>query len=337
VAETDTTEAEVLEEEQAPLGRRLLAEFVGTLVFVAVGTGAATVLLLGPTKALGGISEQLGGDPGQEAVFGALLGNNFGDVLALALAFALVLSTLVYAFGGVSGAHFNPAVTFSLAVSRRFKWKEVPFYWIIQCIGAIAGTAIVAGLFKSHDPGVVPGGEDVLFGATTLATDVTQWQGLLAEAFITFILVTAIMAIAVDPRAPKGWSGLVIGLSLGAGILVTASVSGGSANFARTLGPFVVSMLFDAAPDIPWKDLLVYAGGPLIGGAAAALVYESVTGLEVVSPAPHPGAATPTTVDNLVEDVHTHAADEGHPHSHGGDIHSHPHDHEDGPGHEHPH
>jgi glycerol uptake facilitator protein len=150
-------------------------------------------------------------------------------------------------------------------------------------------------------------------------------------------LVTAIMAIAVDPRAPKGWSGLIIGLSLAAGILVTASVTGGSANFARTLGPFVVSMLFDAAPNIPWGDLLVYAAGPLIGGAAAALVYESVTGLEVVSPAPHPGAATPTTADNLVEEVHTHSSDEGHPHSHGSDIHSHPHDHEAGPGHEHPH
>jgi glycerol uptake facilitator protein len=331
--ETITTEPEVLEEGQAPLGRRLLAEFVGTLVFVAIGTGAATVLLLGPTKALGGISQQLGGDPNQEAVFGALLGNNFGDILAVAFAFAIGLSTLVYAFGGVSGAHFNPAVTFSLAVSRRFAWKEVPVYWIVQCIGAIAGTAIVAGLFKSPDPS----GATVLFGGTTLAADVSQWQGLLAEAFITFILVTAIMAIAVDPRAPKGWSGLVIGLALGAGILVTASVTGGSANFARSLGPFVVSSLFDEAPNIPWGDLLIYAAGPLIGGAAAALVYESVTGLEVVSPAPQPGAATPGTIDGLVEEVHTHPADESHPHSHGSEMHSHPHDHEDGPDHQHPH
>jgi glycerol uptake facilitator protein len=333
MAETITAEVEAPEEAQASLGRRLLAEFVGTLVFVAVGTGAATVLLLGPGRALGGISQQLGGDPNQEAVFGALLGNNFGDVLAVALAFAIALSTLVYAFGGISGAHFNPAVTFSLAVSRRFRWKELPIYWIVQCIGAIAGTAIIAGLYKSPDPG----GATVLFGGTVLAEGVSQWQGLLSEAFITFILVTAIMAIAVDPRAPKGWSGLVIGLALGGGILVTASVTGGSANFARSIGPFVVSALFDEAPNIPWDDLIIYAVGPLIGGAAAALVYESVTGLELVSPAPQPGAATPTTAEALVEEAHTHPADEGHPHSHGDEMHSHPHDHDSGPGHEHPH
>ena len=333
MAEAITTEPEVLEDVQAPLGRRLLAEFVGTLVFVAVGTGAATVLLMGPGRALSGISQQLGGDPNQEAVFGALLGNNFGDIMAVAFAFAIALSTLVYAFGGISGAHFNPAVTFSLAISRRFAWKDVPAYWITQCIAAIAGTAVIAGIFKSF----APGPESVLFGGTVVAEDVEFYSALLSEAFITFLLVTAIMAIAVDPRAPKGWSGLVIGLSLAGGIMVTATVTGGSANFARSLGPFVVSMLYDGAPEIPWGDLAIYAAGPLIGGAAAALVYESVTGLELVSPAPHPGAATPSTVDNLVEEVHTHPADESHPHSHDGEIHSHPHDHETDPGHEHPH
>ena len=281
----------------ASLGRRLLAEFVGTLILVAVGTGAATVLLLGPARALGGISQQLGGDPNQEAVFGALLGNNLGDVLALAFAFALVLSTMVYAFGGISGGHFNPGVTFALALSRSFRWGAVAPYWISQCLGAIAGTAIVAGLFKSPDPG----GASVLFGGTTLAPDLSLWQGLLAEALVGFVLVTAIMAMAVDRRAPKGWSGLVIGLSLGAGMLVTFGLTGGSGNFARSLGPFAVSMLFDAAPKIPWGDLVIYAAGPLIGGAAAALVYESVTGLERTSTAPHPGAATPVPEDDVVE------------------------------------
>jgi glycerol uptake facilitator protein len=105
------------------------------------------------------------------------------------------------------------------------------------------------------------------------------------------VLVTAIMAVAVDPRAPKGWSGLIIGLSLAGGILVTAHATGGSANFARSLGPFVASLVYDV-DKIPWSDLLVYAAGPLIGASAAALVYESVTGLERIAPAPRPGAAT---------------------------------------------
>jgi len=141
------------------------------------------------------------------------------------------------------------------------------------------------------------------------------------------------MAVAVDPRAPKGFSGIGIGLSLAAGIMVTAAATGGSANFARSLGPFVVSLFYDLPEGmkVPWGDLIIYAGGPLIGAAAAALVYESVTGLETVSPAPTPGAATGSSAE------HHHEPGESHVHSHDGDLHSHPHDHEAGPDHNHDH
>jgi glycerol uptake facilitator protein len=311
---------------QAPLARRLLAEFVGTLVFVAVGAGVATVATLGPVSALGGLNEVLGGQAQQELLFGTLLGNSFADTLAISLGFAFALSTLVYALGGVSGAHFNPAVTFGLAVARRFSWSETIPYVIVQCLGAIAGVFVIAGIYGRGDPG----GADVLFGATVIADGVNQAQALLAEAFITFILMTAVMAVAVDPRAPKGFSGIGIGLALAAGILVTAAATGGSANFARSLGPFVVSLFYDT-PKIPWDDLIIYAAGPLIGAAAAALVYESVTGLEAVSPAPAPGAATGTEAE------HDHEATESHVHSHGAEMHSHPHDHSEGPGHDHEH
>jgi glycerol uptake facilitator protein len=275
---------------EAPLVRRLAAEFVGTLLFVAVGTGAATVLSLGPLKRLDRLSDLLAGAPGNDRIFGELLGSTLGDTLGVALAFATALAVLVYALGGVSGAHFNPAVTLALAVARRFRWNEVPLYVVVQCAGAIGGAFIVAGIYGQD--GAALGGQDLLFGATVVASGVSQWQAILAEAFIAFMLVTAIMAVAVDPRAPKGWSGLIIGLGLAAGILVTAQATGGSANFARSLGPFVASLVYDVGV-IPWGDLIVYAAGPIIGGAAAALVYESVTGLEGVSPAPRPGAATP--------------------------------------------
>lgn len=286
-------------EDEAPLGRRLAAEFVGTLLFVAVGTGAATVLAIGPLKRIGGLSDILAGAPGQDRVFGALLGNTLGDVLPVALAFAFALTVLVYAFGGVSGAHFNPAVSFALAVARRFKWTELPLYWIAQVAGGIAGAFVVAGIYGQD--GAAVGGSDILFGATVVAPDVTQWQAILAEAFIAFILMTAIMAVAIDHRAPKGWSGLIIGLGLGAGIMVTAQATGGSANFARSLGPFVASLVYEV-DTIPWSDLVVFAAGPLIGAAAAALVYESLTGLERAAPSPEPGAATHE------EDLHDHAA-----------------------------
>jgi glycerol uptake facilitator protein len=281
----------------APLGRRLAAEFVGTLLFVAVGTGAATVLAMGPLRRLGGLTQLLAGAPGQDVVFEAILGNSLGDLLPVAFAFATALTMLVYAFGGVSGAHFNPAVTFALAVSNRFKWKEVLPYWTVQVLGGILGAFIVAGMYGQD--GASLGGTDVLFGATSLSGDVNQWQGILAEAFIAFILMTAIMAIAVDHRAPKGWSGLIIGLALAGGILVTGAATGGSANFARTLGPMVASLPYEVG-NIPWGDLWVYAVGPIIGASAAALVYESLTGLERATPEPAPGAATGEGADDVL-------------------------------------
>ncbi|HWL66604.1 MAG TPA: MIP family channel protein [Actinomycetota bacterium] len=285
------TEEEVVVTEgaEASLGRRLFAEFVGTLLFVAVGSGAATVLALGPLRRLGGLTELLQGAPGQDQVFEAILGNSLGDLLPVAFAFATALAVLVYAFGGVSGAHFNPAVTFALAVSNRFKWKEVVPYWVVQILGAVVGAFIIAGIYGQD--GASLAGTDILFGATALSDDVNQWQGILGEAFIAFVLMTGIMAVAVDPRAPKGWSGLIIGLALAGGILVTGAATGGSANFARTLGPMVASLPYEVGK-IPWGDLWVYAVGPLIGAAAAALVYESVTGLERATPEPAPGAAT---------------------------------------------
>ena len=286
------------EEGQASLARRLGAEFLGTTVFVAIGTGAATVLAMGPITKLGQIPEAALGGPEGEAFYRTLFGASFGDVLGVALAFATALAVLVYAMGGVSGAHFNPAVTISLAVARRFRWGDVVPYVLVQCVGGIAGAFIVAGIYG--ESGAVFREIDILFGATTVAENIDVWNALLAEAFIGFILVTAIMAVAIDPRAPKGWSGLIIGLGLGAGILVTAAATGGSANFARSLGPFVASLAYDTGK-IPWDDLLVYAGGPLIGGAAAALLYESVTGLETASPAPQPGAATPPS-DEIIGD-----------------------------------
>ena len=288
------------EEGQASLVRRLGAEFLGTTVFVAIGTGAATILAMGPIRRLGELPESvLAGNPEEAATyFRTLLGSGFGDVLAVAFAFATALAVLVYALGGVSGAHFNPAVTISLAVARRFRWGDVIPYILVQCIGGIAGAFVVAGIYG--ESGAVFEGVDIFFGGTTIAAEIDTVNALLAEAFIGFILVTAIMAVAVDPRAPKGWSGLVIGLGLAAGILVTGFATGGSANFARSLGPFVASLLYDTG-EIPWGDLLVYAGGPLIGGMAAALVYESVTGLETAAPAPRPGAATPPS-DEIIGD-----------------------------------
>lgn len=282
---------------EAPLLRRAAAELVGTALLVAVGAGTATVVALGPLRRLESLSSVFGTSPTAEAnnkVFGTLLGTagaSLGDVLGVALAFAFILAVLVYALGGVSGAHFNPAVTFALACVRRFKWTDVPIYWVAQCAGGVGGAFLIAMIYRGD--GATFKGTDILFGATTYSSSGTQFfQALAAEALITFILVLAIMAVAVDPRAPKGWSGIVIGIALGTGVLLAGPATGGSANFARSLGPFVASMVYDAK-SIPWHDLYLYALGPIVGAVIAAFAYESLTGMEIVAPAPQPGAATP--------------------------------------------
>lgn len=288
------TTTDEIETGEAPLLRRLGAEFVGTLLLVAIGAGAIVAFLQVTAQGVARIAAARpeGQPPASDAelnFYSELIG---GDLLGIALAFGLGLAVLIYAFGGVSGGHFNPAISLSLALVRRFRWRDVPLYWVAQILGGIAGALIIGGIYG--DNGISAQGQDLFFGATALADGVDWKQAVLAEAAITFILMTAVMAIAIDPRAPKGWSGLVIGLALAAGILFTGAATGGSANFARSLGPLVVSWLpmYDAS-GIPWGDLWIYAVGPLLGAAAAALLYESVTGLERYAPAPSPGAATP--------------------------------------------
>ena len=274
---------------RAPLGRRLGAEFLGTLLLVAVGTGAATAYLRGPIVLSEKLPEALRQVPEQLEIFNALLSVSLSDLVPVALAFAFILAVAIYAFGGVSGGHFNPAVTFGLTVARRFPIGEAPLYIVAQVLGGIAGAFLIAGIYG--DTGAIVGDQQILFGATVVTDGVEFWQATLAETLITFGLMMAIMAIAVDRRAPKGWSGLIIGIALGAGILVTGPITGGSANFARTLGPYVASLPFDGV-EVPWGDLLVYALGPLVGATAAVFAYESLSGMERVAPAPSPGAAT---------------------------------------------
>ena len=318
-AATAATGVEVVEEVavvegatfEASLPRRLGAEFLGTLMLVAVGTGAVTAyvraLVTGPATLAEQFPAELQQIPEQLEVFEVLLSSSLSDLVPIALAFAFVLALVVYAFGGVSGGHFNPAVTIVLTAGRRFPWRDAIPYVLVQVLGGIAGAFLIAAIFGRS--GAIATGQQLLFGATTVVDGVDFWQAMVAEALIAFVLMMAVMAVAVDPRAPKGWSGVVIGLALAAGILVTGFVTGGSANFARSLGPFVASLPFDGT-EIPWGDLVVYAFGPLIGALAAAFSYEAIAGLERVAPAPSPGAATTLEADEVIEVVSDDASRE---------------------------
>ncbi len=185
---------------QIPLGRRLLAEFLGTALLMAFGTGAA-----------------ISGAP----------------LLAVAFAFGLTLATLIMVFGPVSDAHLNPQVTLVLAWRGHADWRDVGPYIAAQLAGGIAGTALHLGMFGAD---VVRAAN---VGATELAPGVGLAGGIVAEAAFTYVLVLAIAAFGVHSALPAAQAGLGIGLSLVVGVIVVGPLTGGAFNIARTLGPLV--------------------------------------------------------------------------------------------------
>jgi glycerol uptake facilitator protein len=244
-------------------GRRLVAEALGTGLLVLFGAGSVVAAL----RAGGGRLDYAG------------LG-------MIALAFALVIAVAIYAFGKTSGAHINPAVTIALVGRGRFPAREALPYIAVQLVGGILGALLIVAAFG--EGAVNLGGT----GGTHLGDGVSFWRGVVAEAIGTFLLVTAIFALAVDRRAPAGWSGLVIGLSVACAILVTGPLSGGSLNPARTLGPLLTTELWGGETD--WGDLPVYVIGPVAGGLLAAFAYDLIVrppAEEAVLAEPPQGAA----------------------------------------------
>ncbi|MDI3331091.1 MAG: MIP/aquaporin family protein [Micrococcus sp.] len=226
------------------LMRRLSAEVLGTAVLVVFGVGTVLAALSVDAGSL-----------------------TYPGVGFISLGFAIAVAVVIYAFLAVSGAHINPAVTFALAITRRFPWAEVVPYTVAQFLGAAVGSLLLVASFGSR--AVDFGG-----GATALGDGVSYGQGIIAEVLGTFLLMLAVMAVAVDQRAPKGWAGLIIGLAVAAAILVIAPLTGGSLNPARTFGPNLVQTFFGGA--VEWAQFPLYIIGPLIGSCAAAVTYDLV-------------------------------------------------------------
>ncbi|GAA2907920.1 MIP/aquaporin family protein [Streptosporangium fragile] len=193
---------------------------------------------------------------------------DYAGVGIIALSFAVVVAVVIYAFGSTSGAHINPAVTIALAVGRRFPWREVVPYLVAQLAGAVIGGLFIVAMFgrRATDLGGV--------GMTALQPGVGYGQGILIEAFGTFLLLLTIMALAVDRRAPQGWAGLMIGLAVAGEVFVLGPLTGGSINPARTFGPYVANSMFGG--DTPWWQFGVYVVGPIAGAAVAVVLYDLV-------------------------------------------------------------
>jgi MIP family channel proteins len=217
--------------------RAAVAEGLGTFILVLAGTAAATA-----------------------AALDRPIARETYDSLAVALAFGLVLVSLVAALGHVSGAHVNPAVTLGLAATGKFPWQYVPAYVGAQLLGATFAALAVWACFGDAAR------ETAHLAATYPAPTASAGQALLAEILITFVLVFVICSVATDDRVPAAAAGPAVGFALAAAVLIGGPVSGGAANPARALGPMLVAGKFTAA----W----VYLIGPVAGGVAAALLYD---------------------------------------------------------------
>lgn len=238
------------------LAKRCLAELVGTAILVYFGAGAAAITLM--------ISK--GSSPPNPFNIGIGALGGLGDWFAIGMAFAIAIAGVIYALGRVSGAHINPAVTIALWATRRFPSGEVVPYILAQLIGASLGSLLFAA--STGPDAVTVGG----LGATAPFPGISFGQAVLAEAVGTFLLMLVIMGVAVDERAPQGFAGLVIGLTVGGIITTTGNIAGSSLNPARTFGPYLIDHMMGGP--VLWSHYPVYVIGPVLGALVAAFLYD---------------------------------------------------------------
>jgi aquaporin NIP len=212
------------------LARMLVAEFVGTFALVFAGCGA--VMVDAKTHALGHVG--------------------------VAISFGLVIMAMIYAVGHISGAHFNPAVSFAFALSRHFPWPRLLGYSVAQVLGAICAAALLRASLG-----------DVAHVGATLPSG-SQAQAFLWELVLSFFLMFVIMAVATDTRAVGEAAAIAIGGTVALDAMFGGPISGASMNPARSLGPALVSGELHA--------LWLYLLAPLLGTSLGALAYQLVRG-----------------------------------------------------------
>src|SRR5881409_144469 len=214
--------------------RAVFAEFIATLLFVFIGSGAVV-----------GVVGVLGRPPTED----------IGALVAIALAHGLAIAVLVAAIARISGGHINPAVTFAAVITGRMKAGPGVLYVAAQLAGAVVGALVLASSVAGN------------LGAHALNDNAltSDFAGLLVEIILTFVLVFTVFAVAMDPRGPSNLAPIAIGLAVLVDHFVGVPLTGASMNPARSFGPALVSN--------SWDDHWVYWIGPLTGGALAGLIY----------------------------------------------------------------
>ena len=237
---------------QVSLGRKAAAEFIGTFWLTFGGCGSAVLAGFFQTA-----DERK-----------LLVGIGF---LGVSFAFGLTVLTGAYAFGHISGGHFNPAVSFGLWAGKRFPASELVPYIIAQVLGAIVAAAILYLIASGREgfSGPVRLGSN---GYGALSPDkYALYACFVAEVLLTFMFLMVILG-ATDARAPAGFAPIAIGLGLTLIHLISIPVTGTSVNPARSTGP----ALFAGANFI-WQLWLFWVA-PILGGIIAGIVYPAVAG-----------------------------------------------------------
>ena len=232
-----------------------MAEFVGTFALVFAGCGA--VMVDAKTHALGHVG--------------------------VAISFGLVIMVMIYAVGHISGAHFNPAVSFAFALSRHFPWPRVLGYWSAQLLGALTAAAILRGSLG-----------DIAHVGATLPSG-SQRQSFLWELVLSFFLLFVIIAVATDTRAVGEAAAIAIGGTVGLDAMFGGPISGASMNPARSVGPALVSGDLHA--------LWLYILAPLVGAGLGALIYQFIRG-EPTAAATHDAAPSKSAAEKTSEKEH---------------------------------
>jgi aquaporin TIP len=180
-------------------------------------------------------------------------------LVGVAFAHGLVIAVMASAVGHISGGHFNPAVTFGFLITRRMAPALAGVYWAAQLAGALVAALALKAVYPSE--------ANLDAGVPAVNDAIGNGSAVLAEAILTFFLVWVIFATAADPRgAFKSIAGLAIGLTITLDILAGGPLTGAAMNPARALGP--------ALAQGEWSDFWVSIAGPLLGGTAAALLYD---------------------------------------------------------------
>jgi aquaporin Z len=221
------------------MSRKLAAEFIGTYWLVLGGCGSAVLAAGVPMVGIG--------------------------YAGVSLAFGLTVLTGAYAFGHVSGAHFNPAVTFGLFVAGRFPAKDLIPYWLAQVIGGIAAGAVLYAIAS----GAAGFDASAGFASNGYGDHSPQHYsltaGLISEVVMTFMFLIVILGVTSE-NAPEGFAPLAIGLALTLIHLISIPVTNTSVNPARSTGVAI----FQGSWAL--QQLWAFWVAPLVGAGLAGIV-----------------------------------------------------------------